>query len=96
MVLGLYQDVSMILLSGTTTDDVAWIYHNSSILQTIADFSHFYKPFPSLMTKMVHLKFKDNLGLLEVDTDITNTNNFSACLVNTIKLLIAYFILRCG
>lgn len=75
MVVGLYQEVSEIFRSGTTTNDTAWIHCDSSILQIIADFAHFYKPFPSLLIKMVHLKFKNNLDRLEVDRDIGNTNN---------------------
>lgn len=48
---------------------------------------------PSLVTKIVHLKLKDNLGLLEMNKNISNTNKVSECLVNRIKLLSSYFIL---
>lgn len=55
-----------------------------------ADFAHFYRPFSSLLTKMAHLKFKNNLGLLKMDTDISTSSNVSECLVNTI--IIPYFL----
>ena len=70
--------------------DTSGSVHSVGRLQTSpisTDFS------PSLRTKMSHLKLQDNLGLLEMDTDVSNTNNVSECLVNTIKLLISYFIL---
>lgn len=35
---------------------------------------------------MVYLKVKDNLGLSEMNKNISNTNNVSECLVNRIKL----------
>lgn len=60
-----------------------WSIHSTVCLQILSSYAGYS---PSLLTNMVYLKVKDNLGLSEMNKNISNTNNVSEWLGNRIKL----------